>query len=52
MKFESKRYEKFYNRIKRDAIEKENFSEDEVDSPYLDKLCKKTKSPRILRMIV
>lgn len=29
----------------------EGFSEDEIESPYLDKLSHQTKSPRIMRMI-
>lgn len=41
-----------YLRILEDAKEKENFSDEELESPYLDKLSHQTKSPRITRMIV
>lgn len=46
----SEPYHKHYQRIFKDALQ-EGFTEDELSSPYLDKLSKQTKSGRILRMI-
>lgn len=40
-----------YERVYTDALSRYGFSEDELSSPYLDKLSHQTKSYRILRMI-
>lgn len=50
MTFQNKRHEKLYNRIREDAIKK-GFTDEETSTPYLDRLSKQTKSPRIMRMI-
>lgn len=42
--------EKHYSRIKSELINS-GFTDDEVESPYLDKLDSQTKSKRILKMI-
>lgn len=42
------KYKVEYERAKRDKF---NFTEDELSSPYLDKLSHQTNSIRILRMI-
>lgn len=41
-----------YNRTLNDAKRRpQNFTDDELATPYLDRLSKQTKSPRIMRMI-
>lgn len=51
MRFNSEKHEKFYNRVKIDAIKSYGFTEDEMSRCDLGKLYKQTKSHRILRMI-
>lgn len=51
MRFNSSKHEKFYNRIKNDAINRYGFTEEEMKRCDLSYLHKKTKSKRILRMI-
>ena len=41
-----------YDLIVEQAKEKDNFTDEELSTPYLDKLSHKTKSPRIIRMII
>lgn len=41
-----------YNRVVEDAKERYGFTDEELASPYLDKLSRQTKSPRISRMIL
>lgn len=50
MSFQNDRHEKLYNRLKNDAI-KRGFAHEELATPYLDRLSKQTKSPRIMKMI-
>lgn len=49
----NQRHLRHYNRIKEHALDDKryNFTEDELLSPYLDKLSHQTKSFRIMRMI-
>lgn len=51
MRFNSSKHEKFYNRIKNDAMKRYGFTEEEMKRCDLSYLHKKTKSKRILRMI-
>ena len=50
MNWNDKTIEKMYNRIKKEAQER-GIPEERLLSPYLNKLSKETKSPRILKMI-
>lgn len=44
------RFKKHYIRVVEDA-KRRGFTDEELESPYLDKLSHKTKSHRIMRMI-
>lgn len=51
-KWNDERLEKHYNRNLRWAKEDRcKFTDEELESPYLDKLSRQTKSKRIMRMI-
>lgn len=49
-KWNDEKIEKHYKRIIKEAKDR-GFTDDDLQSPYLNKLNKKTKSPRILKMI-
>jgi hypothetical protein len=45
------RYERYIKRIKRDAMERDKFTEEQMESKYLDGFDKMTTSPRIMRLV-
>lgn len=51
MRFNSEKHEKFFNRVKSDAIEKYKFTDEEMERCDLSYLHHQTKSKRILHMI-
>lgn len=53
-KWNNKKYERHYNRIKENALDnpKYEFTEEELSSPYLDSISHQTRSYRIMRMVV
>jgi hypothetical protein len=51
-KWNDEKLKKHYERTLRDSKESYDFTDEELEKPYLDKLSKQTTSIRIMRMVI